>query len=171
MKKTILLLLLLPLLALQFCDCPEDEAKYNPDKDLSAIRTVLEKYTIARENEDITMIEEVWSNNEDIILIGTDSDENYVGWDQIRKAVQKQFGSFESVLISITDQKIHTDMDGRTAWFSQTLNYNFIYNGEAMGFEGIRSTGVLQKQEGKWNIVQVHLSVPIEVGIDQEMTH
>ena len=171
MKKSILLLLFLPLIALQFCNCPDEEAKYIPEKDLSAIRTVLEKYTIARENEDITMIEEVWSNNEDIILIGTDSDENYIGWQQIKKAVQKQFGSLENVLISITDQKIDTDLDGRTAWFSQTLNYNFIYNGEAMSFEGIRATGVLQKQEGKWNIVQVHLSVPIEVGIDQEMTH
>lgn len=169
MKKSILLLLI-PLLALQFCNCPEEE-QYNLEEDLSAIRTVLEKYTIARENEDINMIAEVWSNNEDIILIGTDSDENYVGWEQIKKAIQKQFGSFESVLISITDQKIHTDMDGRTAWFSQTLNYNFINNGEAMSFEGIRSTGILQKQDGNWQIVQVHLSVPIEVGIDEEMTH
>jgi len=59
MKKTILLLLLLPLLALQFCDCPEEEVKSNPEKNLSAIRTVLEKNTIAGENEDITMIEEV----------------------------------------------------------------------------------------------------------------
>ncbi|MEA3477251.1 MAG: nuclear transport factor 2 family protein [Bacteroidota bacterium] len=170
MKKSILLLLLLPLISLQFCTCPE-EAGYDPEKDMSAIRTVLEKYTISRENEDILMIEEVWATNENIILIGTDSDEHYVGWDEIRKAVQKQFGSFENVLISITDQKIQTDRDGRTAWFSQTLNYNFIFNGEAMSFEGIRATGVLDKQEGKWKIVQVHLSVPIEVEIDKEMTH
>jgi hypothetical protein len=117
------------------------------------------------------MIEEVWSKDDNIILIGTDSDENYVGWGQIRKAIQKQFGSLESVLISITDQKIQTDYDGRTAWFSQTLNYNFIYNSVAMTYEGIRSTGVLKKQDDKWKIVQVHLSVPVEVDIDEEMTH
>ena len=170
MKKSVLLLFLLPLLILQFCMSPT-ESEYNPEKDLTAIRTVLEQYTIARENEDIKMVEEVWSNDEDIILIGTDSDENYVGWDQIRKAIQKQFGSFENVLISITDQKIQTDLDGRTAWFSQTLNYNFIYNSVAMTYQGIRSTGVLRKQDGKWKIIQVHLSVPVEVDIDEEMTH
>jgi ketosteroid isomerase-like protein len=170
MKKSILLLFLLPLLVLQFCKSPTD-AEYDPEKDLTAIRTVLEQYTIARENEDINMVEKVWSNDEDIILIGTDSDENFVGWEQIRKAIQKQFGSFENVLISITDQKIQTDLDGRTAWFSQTLNYNFIYNSIAMTYEGIRSTGVLRKQDGKWKIIQVHLSVPVEVDIDEEMTH
>jgi ketosteroid isomerase-like protein len=170
MKKSVLLLFLLPLLSFQFCKGPA-EPEYNPEQDLTAIRTVLEKYTIARENEDISIIEEIWSKNEDIILIGTDSDENYVGWEQIKKAIQKQFGSLENVLISITDQKINTDLDGRTAWFSQTLNYNFIFNSEAMTYEGIRSTGVLQKQDGKWKIVQFHTSVPVEVGIDEEMTH
>ena len=101
MKKSVLLLFLLPLLSFQFCKGPA-EPEYNPEKDLTAIRTVLEKYTIARENEDISIIEEIWSKNEDIILIGTDTDENYVGWEQIKKAIQKQFGSLESVLISIT---------------------------------------------------------------------
>jgi hypothetical protein len=54
------------------------------------------------------------------------------------------------------------------AWFSEVLDYNFIYLGEGMSFEGIRFTGVLEKREGHWKMVQGHLSVPYEADIEDE---
>jgi hypothetical protein len=37
-----------------------------------------------------------------------------------------------------------------------------------MSFEGIRFTGVLEKIDGKWQLVQGHLSVPYEAEIEEE---
>jgi hypothetical protein len=48
------------------------------------------------------------------------------------------------------------------------LDYNFIYMGEDMSFEGIRFTGVLEKKDGKWKLVQGHLSVPYEAEFEEE---
>jgi len=82
--------------------------------------------------------------------------------------MSRQFDEFENTLINISDQKIKISKDGNTAWFSEVLDYNFIYLGEDMSFEGIRFTGVMEKREGSWKLVQGHLSVPYEAEIEEE---
>ncbi len=166
MKKLFFLFGLIFVLSLQFCTPPMEPVDL--DKEVSAIKNVLEKYVIANENEDFSIIEEIWMPAEDIILIGTDSDETLIGWEQIRKAIQGQYGNFENTLITVSDQWIKVNMTGNTAWFSEVLSYNFIYNEEAMSFEGMRFTGVLCKKEKKWKLVQGHLSIPAEVDLEEE---
>ena len=40
-----------------------------------------------------------------------------------------------------------------------------MYKGEAQKFEGLRFTGVVEKMDGEWKLVQAHLSVPASVGV------
>ena len=56
---------------------------------------------------------------------------------------------------------------GNTAWFAESLNYNFMYDGEARSYEGMRFTGVLTKVDGNWRFVQAHLSLPGNVDIGE----
>lgn len=143
----------------------------NCDKDLNlmdetvAIENVLEKYIIANENQDFELTEEIWAPNPDIILYGTDSDERLMGWTNIRMAIKDQFSQITDTYISASDQFIKLNCTGNTAWFAETLNYNFVYKGEAKSYEGLRFTGVLEKMNGEWKIVQAHLSVPASVGV------
>lgn len=143
----------------------------NCDKDLNlmdetvAIENVLEKYIIANENQDFELTEEIWAPNPDIILYGTDSDERLMGWTNIRMAIKDQFSQITDTYISASDQFIKLNCTGNTAWFAETLNYNFVYKGVARSYEGLRFTGVLEKMDGEWKIVQAHLSVPASVGV------
>ena len=105
-------------------------------------------------------MEKVWAADDDIVLIGTHANEKLIGWDQIQKAIKKQYSEFEDTYISVIEQKIMINETGNTAWFSEFLNYNFIHEGQAMSFEGIRFTGVLEKRGDQWLIVQGHLSIP-----------
>lgn len=166
MKKLLFLSGLVFVFFLQFCKPPLEPVDF--DKERSEIKNVLEKYVIANENEDFSIIEEIWMPADDIILIGTDSDETLIGWEQIRDAIQHQYVNFENTLISVSDQWIKINETGNTAWFSEVLSYNFIYNAEAMSFEGIRFTGVLCQKEGKWKLVQGHLSIPVGVDLTKE---
>ncbi len=161
MKRLIILMIPLILIGMTGCGlqgekCPEVDY----DKELSDIRTLLEQYELARESEDFTTIEHIWASDDDIILFGTEGDEQMIGFSEIRKAMNRQFDEFENTLINISDQRIKISKDGNIAWFSEVLDYNFIYLGEDMSFEGIRFTGVLEKREGIWKLVQGHLSVP-----------
>lgn len=146
--------------------CDRAEPTVDMSDELAKIESVLEKYVMANENKDFSLIEQIWCENDKIVLIGTDSDEQFVGWEPIKAAIQHQFAEFEDTYISVLDQKIQINETGNTAWFSEFLNYNFIYKGEAKSFEGIRFTGVLVKKNDQWVLVQGHLSIPVKEGTE-----
>lgn len=143
--------------------CPEQKSL---KEEAEAVENVLEKYMIAIENMDYLAIENIWEPGDSTIMLGTDSHEFLVGWDKIQQAYQKQFSLISDVFISVQDQRIRLNATGNTAWFTQKMTYNFIYEGVARHFEGIRFTGVLQKnQDNKWKMVQGHLSMPAHINI------
>lgn len=157
------------LAAITACTPPGDKCpEIDFDKELSEIRTVLEQYELARESEDFLTVEQIWAPDADIVLFGTEGDEQLIGIDAIKKAMSRQFDEVENTLINISDQKIRINRSGNAAWFSEVLDYNFIYLGEDMSFEGIRFTGVLEKRDDKWKLVQGHLSVPYEAEFEEE---
>ncbi|MEE4258744.1 MAG: nuclear transport factor 2 family protein [Bacteroidales bacterium] len=163
MKRISLLFVLVSVLIISSCsDC---DKKLNLKDETIAIENVLEKYIIANENQDFELTEEIWAPNPDIILYGTDSDDRLMGWTNIRAAIKDQFSQITDTYISASDQFIKLNCTGNTAWFAETLNYNFVYKGEARSYEGLRFTGVLEKMDGEWKIVQAHLSVPASVGV------
>lgn len=158
MKKNVSLLFV-SMLILFGCSHVKNE-KINIQQEKDAIKLVLEKYAIANETQDMQMIEDIWCPSERIVSFGTVSGEKMVGWSQIKNAVESQFSKFSNTFISYRDQIIEVNETGNTAWFSEIINYNFIMDGEAHSYEGLRYTGVLVKKEGKWLLVQTHMSVP-----------
>jgi len=125
----------------------------------------LENYILANENQDLELIENIWAASDDIVLYGTDSDERIVGWTNIRAAIKDQFGFISDTYISASNQFIKLNCTANTAWFAETLNYNYMYQGKAQKYEGLRFTGVVEKIDGNWRLVQAHLSVPASVNI------
>jgi len=136
---------------------------FDYDVEISNIKDVLESYVIANETQDIELIQKIWAPDEDIIIFGTKGDEKLIGWEAIKNATQEQFNTFENTLISVRDQVVKINKFGDIAWFSEVINYNFILDGKARSYEGIRYTGVLEKRENDWYIIQSHMSIPAEV--------
>ena len=159
--KKVLLVLLVTLFMVSCNNQPiEKKAEVDIDREIEKVALVLEKYVIANERQDIDLVHNVWAAEPDIVVFGTNSDEKLIGWNAIKNAMEVQFNSFEDTYISIHDQIINVDEMGQTAWFSEIVNYNYIYQGETMQFEGLRFTGVLQKFGDDWLIVQSHMSIP-----------
>jgi len=144
------------------CQQMQNDKKATVDLDLEKekVELVLEKYVLANEKQDIEYVHEIWAESPDIVVIGTNSDEKLVGWESIREVMQRQFDSFQDTYISVHEQVIEINETGNTAWFSEFLNYNYIYQDEAKQYEGLRFTGVLEKIDGEWYIVQSHMSIP-----------
>lgn len=147
-------------MALFAFSCNSPEKQIDLATEISAIENTLDKYIMANEKEDFVLIESIWAPQDDIVLYGTDSDERLVGWDNIKVVIKKQFSLIENTYISASDQMIKMSDCGNTAWFAERLNYNFIYQGKAHTYDNIRFTGVLEKMDGRWVIVQAHLSLP-----------
>ena len=155
------MIILLAVITVSCCNVNDkDKGTCDTEVDKERVSLVLEKYVIANEKQEIEMVKEIWASDTDIVVFGTNSNEKLVGWDEIRNAMERQFNSFEDTYISVRDQVIEINETGNTAWFSEIVNYNYIYQGEARQFEGVRFTGVLEKRDGDWYIVQSHMSIP-----------
>lgn len=157
MKKNFVLILLLSTIFFSGC-IKKEKVDFSVEK--AKIETVLEQYNLANENQDFNLIKSIWSNNENIVCIGTETYEKLIGWKQIESAIKNQFKTFKDTYISVNNQIINISDSGNTAWFSEILEYNFMYKGLHKSFQGIRYTGVLIKEGEKWILVQTHMSIP-----------
>lgn len=159
MKKFTLFLVLSFLCPVIFMSCEE---KVDLDKEKAAVSQVLEKYVTANQTKDMNLVKEIWSNDDNIVIFGTDLDEKLVGWSQIQEIIKKQYQTIDQSYISVNDQNITVSQTGKTAWFSEILEYNFIFDGKPVSYENVRFTGVVEKMGEQWKIVQSHLSIPAE---------
>ena len=69
---------------------------------------------------------------------------------------------FQYVRHEIRDQKITLSRNGDTAWFFCMLNDINTWDGRPANWENTRWTGVLEKRDGRWVIVQQHFSFASE---------
>jgi len=67
---------------------------------------------------------------------------------------------FKHIGFETWDMHINFSQDGKVAWFYCMLNDINEWDGEPASWENTRWTGVLEKQEGKWKMVQMHFSKP-----------
>ena len=163
MKKNILFVTLALLIVLQSCSTTQQTKKVtvNRSQELKAIENVLEQYIVANENKDLSLVEQIWAPDGDIILYGTSSSDRLMGWNNIRNAFKNQFETINNIFITTSEQYIKLNETGNSAWFAEILKYNYMKDGKAKDLEGLRFTGVLKHcKDGKWRIVQAHLSIP-----------
>ena len=79
------------------------------------------------------------------------------------KAVKKDsafWGSpyFKAIRHEVRDLKIHFSSSGDVAWFYCVVDDFNEWKGEPANWENVRWTGVLEKRNRKWRVVQQHFS-------------
>jgi len=171
MKKTLLqFIMIIPLIILLCfsfsCKQFEKAAEEAPpavdiEAEKATVKSVLDQWIQAFETEDIELLSKIIAHDDDIIIFGTDAAEHWIGWEPMIEAQKRFFESTEESDISIRDQVIKVHKSAEVAWFSELMDWNGVIQGEPFSFEGIRLTGVMEKRNGNWVIVQFHCSVPV----------
>ena len=69
-----------------------------------------------------------------------------------------RYEGFKYVRHEISDLHIGLSETGRTAWFYCRLDDLNTWDGRQANWEDARWTGVLEKRDGRWVIVQQHFS-------------
>ncbi len=158
--KSLIVILVIGIIVSGCNKANQEKSAFDPVKEKERIALVLEKYVIANEEQNLNLVKDVWAPYPDIVVFGTNSDETIIGWEAIKAALKRQFEAIEDTYISVRDQRISINETGNTAWFSEIVNYNYIYQDKPVKYEGLRFTGVLAKVNGEWLIVQSHMSIP-----------
>ena len=112
-----------------------------------------------------------WAKNKDIGLLYSviAADSNYVsvhpenkvvkGFNEFKKAETFWMDDdFKAISYEISDLKISFSKQGNVAWFYCILNDINQWKGQPANWENTRWTGVLEKRNKNWVIVQMHFS-------------
>jgi ketosteroid isomerase-like protein len=128
--------------------------------DQAAVREALMKSALSFEKNDITMASQVWANDESLTVFES-GHANY-GWPDYRDHhLVPEMGEMKDTKYGFTNIKIH--LAGKTAWatFKYSISADVPDNGKMRHVDGGGlGTAVLEKRNGRWQIVHWHSSAP-----------
>lgn len=124
------------------------------------VKTIIQQFFSSMNNQDFKLMEHVVANDDRMVHIGTDKDEIWKGWDELHAATLEQFDGLEYYKAEVKDLQIHVSATGKVAWYSHLLDARIKANGNTTKWKEARFTGVLEKREGQWKLVQTHVSHP-----------
>ena len=123
---------------------------------------VIEKMWSSFEKGDHKMFSETMAQDPDMVTFGTDASERWDGWDELQKSVIKQFEAFDILSVKRMNKKLNFSKSRKVAWFSEIVDWEFLVEGKKHALKGVRYTGVMEKREDKWKIVQFHSSIGVK---------
>lgn len=124
-------------------------------------RAAVDQFPVALETEDVALMSRLMAHDADMVCFGTDASERWVGWDALKASVELQFAAFENTKITVRDQVVKVGPSGDVAWFTEVMDWDLTAGGEPVKLEGARISGVLEKRDGAWVMVQFHTSLPV----------
>ncbi len=126
-----------------------------------AVNSVLDQWIQAFETENMELFSKLVAHDPDMVSFGTDAAERCVGYQSLENSMKRLFESAEESKATSRDRVIKVHKSGEVAWFSEIWDQKGKAQGQPYAMEGSRLTGVLEKRNGNWVIVQIHASVPV----------
>ncbi len=139
-----------------------DNSHTNPQV-VKEVTDVLLKMIKAEEEGNIKKFAECFAHDDTLVHIGTDRDEIWYDWNSFYEFAGMQIEKRKGTTINYKNTTVRHNSAGDTAWYSQLLDRCPETKGDDVRIEGFRHTGVMEKRNGKWVIVQSHLSIPYSV--------
>lgn len=121
-----------------------------------AVLAVLDRFRLGWEALDAEAVLACFANDGQIVVIGTDADEYWRGFDALVEPFRKMTGSFtDPVYRWVEPPSIH--VEGDVAWADARLDTSLTSDGQLLAVQ-MRTSWVLRRRSG-WEIVQAHFSV------------
>jgi hypothetical protein len=112
------------------------------------------------QTKDTGLLYSCFAQDEDLFWFTPEAAGTTYGFDSFKKTVENVFlnDAFKAIRFEIRELKINLSRSGDVAWYSCMLDDENEWNGQPASWINVRWTGVLEKQEGNWVIVQMHFS-------------
>lgn len=124
------------------------------------IKATIEQFFKAMDTQDLPLMEQLIPEDISMIHIGTDEGEIWRGAEELQIATEKQFQSLQHYKATVRNLTINLSQNQKTAWYFHLLDAHIKSNGQETIWESARFTGVAEKRNGRWKLVQTHVSLP-----------
>jgi ketosteroid isomerase-like protein len=135
---------------------------FNIQQEKQKVVQVINSVISWAKNKDINLLYSIIAN--DTSFIEVHPEEKVVrGFEDFKKAEKFWMNpDFKAIRYEIKDLSINFSNSGDVAWFFCMLDDINEWKGRPANWENTRWTGVLEKRDGKWVIVQQHFSFASE---------
>ena len=131
-----------------------------PEQEITAAKELLDKYIQAFQMRNLALASEVYAHDSDLIVYGSSPSDRRLGWAETEEYLRKYFAAVDRIEIALQERSIKFHKSGDVSWFAQVLRWTETEKGKTYTMEGLRITGVLEKRDRGWVIVQLHASGP-----------
>ena len=146
-------------LALAALGTAAEAAPRNPEAEKATIAKVIDGSIGWFKNKDFDLLFRVIADDPDLFMYQPTSESTVRGIEQFRRssAIWRDPAN-KYVSHEIRDLRIHLHSSGEVAWFSAMLEDCGDYGGKVGCWKDTRWTGVLEKRQERWVIMQMHFS-------------
>jgi hypothetical protein len=157
--KTLFKMVCLPsIIALYSCERHQAKVEINRSAEIALIEKTINNNIRWAKDKDTSMLYGTVCRDENYIELDPDGHTNF-GSSNFKKAEKFWLDPrFKAIRCDIWDMKINLSKDGSVAWYYCMLNDVNEWDGKPACWMNTRWTGVLEKRNGKWVIVQMHFS-------------
>lgn len=124
------------------------------------VRAVIERFFKAMDTRDLALMKQLLSKDESMVHIGSARDEIWSGWTELMEVTEDQFRELEYYKASIYDLTVNLSRSRDTAWYFHKLDARIKSGVNETTWKGARFTGVLERKDGNWKLMQTHVSIP-----------
>ena len=132
----------------------------DPDAERAAISAVLHDNIGWAATKDTTMMFRCFAHEPELFWFSPRDDGTVRGFQDLVELTEGFFmrDKFKAIRYEIRDLEINLSRSGDVAWYHARLDDFNEWNGQPANWEDVRWTGVLEKRDGRWVIVQMHFS-------------
>ena len=149
-------------LAQQLDAAIESSASGGPDTDEATARAFTERLRDRMLAFDAVSIGQMWADGETCVLVPV-GDSVIANADTIRMHYKRGVATLRAASLRAYDERVKLFAGGHAATVTARFDAEMIlvHNGKRIFYEGVRATWVLEKHEGRWQLVHVHYSLPV----------
>ena len=138
--------------------CYKEKDSFNIEVEKQLVEKAIHNSIGWAKDKDIDLLYSIIANDTNYIEVDPNNRVVY-GFQEFKKAEGFWMSSdFKAISYKIKDIKITFSKSGRVAWFFCMLGDINEWKGQPANWENTRWTGVLEKREDNWIIVQMHFS-------------
>ena len=153
--KIIILLILLLLILF----CSNESPKIDVEQERVEIEKVIDASIGWAMTKDLDLLYSSLAQDSSFFIYHPDSRSTVIGFEMFKKASDFWMSpDFKATHYKIWDLRINISNSHDVAWYSCMLEDCAEIRGEPACWEDTRWTGVLEKRDGRWVIVQMHFS-------------
>jgi ketosteroid isomerase-like protein len=151
-------LLVMIILLFLLTNCDQSTHGFNMEAERPLVEKAIHNSIGWAKDKNIELLYSIIANDTNYIEVDP-SDRIVRGFQDFRKAEEFWMSDhFKAISYDIHDLKINFSRSGEVAWFFCILNDINEWKGQPASWENTRWTGVLEKRENNWIMVQMHFS-------------